>query len=354
MPRTASSRASGDKHRQPRNHSGVVRRAATLASRSVYCYGVLVALLWASLTFPSDRVWPVTLFAFGPRWIVAAPWLPLAAIAVLFRRRVAAYRLFAVLALAAAIIVIGILDFRVGTGRASGPTLLRIMTQNVGNSRVSAGALNEFMRVHTVDVAALQECPFYDLAPATLGWHFFYGGDLCLVSRFPFTVLDTADPDNLWQHPGREPQRFLIDTPVARVQLLNVHLITVREALEAIVRRPQAGFAALDSYRGAAMRESAAARERIRTRPEPAIVVGDFNLPVDSTVYRTYWGDMANAFSICGRGFGHTKLTSAFGIRIDHVLTSAPLACTNAQVLTSPYGGDHRPLIVDLLVDDVE
>jgi endonuclease/exonuclease/phosphatase (EEP) superfamily protein YafD len=69
---------------------------------------------------------------------------------------------------------------------------------------------------------------------------------------------------------------------------------------------------------------------------------------VESAIYRTSWGGFRNAFSRCGRGFGHTKLTNVFGIRIDHVLMSGHWACVDARVIASPYGGDHVPLIVDL------
>ena len=86
------------------------------------------------------------------------------------------------------------------------------------------------------------------------------------------------------------------------------------------------------------------------TEPDRIVVAGDFNLPVESAIYRANWGDLRNAFSNCGRGFGHTKFTSLFGIRIDHVLTSDPWRCADARVLPSPYGGDHAPLVVDLVI----
>jgi hypothetical protein len=38
-----------------------------------------------------------------------------------------------------------------------------------------------------------------DYGMARLGWHFFYGGDLCLVSRYPSVVLDVRNPDSAWE-----------------------------------------------------------------------------------------------------------------------------------------------------------
>jgi endonuclease/exonuclease/phosphatase (EEP) superfamily protein YafD len=80
----------------------------------------------------------------------------------------------------------------------------------------------------------------------------------------------------------------------------------------------------------------------------PLLIAGDSNLPVESAIQRSSWGDFMNAFSTCGRGFGHTKATRLFGIRIDHILTSRHWRCIRATVLDSPYGGDHAPLVVDL------
>jgi hypothetical protein len=50
------------------------------------------------------------------------------------------------------------------------------------------------------------------------------------------------------------------------------------------------------------------------------LVAGDFNLPIESAIYRQYWGDYTNAFSRSGIGTGRTKSTRLFGVRIDHIL----------------------------------
>jgi vancomycin resistance protein VanJ len=185
---------------------------------------------------------------------------------------------------------------------------------------------------------------------AAFGWRFYYGGDLCLVSRYPFTVLDEPDPDNVWRRGGHEPNRFEIDSPIGRFQLLNVHLGTIRSGLEALGAEGPRALPQLLSNRDEVAIESHRARERTRGGILPVVVAGDFNLPVESAIYRSDWGDLQNAFSSCGRGFGHTKFTSLFGIRIDHVLTSYQWACADARVLSRPYGGDHAPLVVDLVI----
>jgi hypothetical protein len=306
--------------------------------------------LWLALELLTDRVWPVTLLAFGPRWLATLPILPLGVLIVaLMPGRIAAAKFMGLVALTGVIVVIGIMDFRLGLGRVPGSPALRIMTHNVGESVVTAAALDRFMKTELVDVAALQECPFYNNDMERIGWRFFYGGDLCLVSRYPFSVLDQQDPENAWKTIGSDPYRFEIETPLGPLQLLNVHLKTIREGLEALGARRSEGLSELVSNREGAAVASRSARARLKIGTDPIVVVGDFNLPIESTIYRTNWGDFQNAFSNCGVGFGNTKFTPLFGIRIDHVLTSGEWRCVDARVLPSPYGGDHEPLLVDLV-----
>jgi endonuclease/exonuclease/phosphatase family metal-dependent hydrolase len=219
------------------------------------------------------------------------------------------------------------------------------MTWNLGPRGVSVEELDDVLRRNRVDVAVLQECPYFDLAPRRFGWQFFYGGDLCLVSRFPFTVLDVADQDNFWKHSGRQPIAFRIESPKRPFQLLNVHLPTIRDGLTGWGPQTRASF---EMNRADALQQSAAARDRVREPGMPLVVAGDFNLPVESAVYRTSWGDLVNVFSACGRGFGHTKFTGVFGIRIDHILVSPSWECTGASVLSPADDGDHAPLVVAL------
>jgi vancomycin resistance protein VanJ len=313
-------------------------------------YAAVVICLWLAVDVLADRAWPATLVAFGPRWPAALPVLPLALIVVVATPGRVARKLIGLVALTGLVLVFGFMDCRMGLGRVAGTPVLRIMTHNVGGSRVTAEALDRLMKAERVDVAALQECPFYNNDMARLDWRFYYGGDLCLVSRYPFAVLDVRDPDNAWRSGGHDPDRFEIETPLGRLQLLNVHLGTIRGGLEALGAQQWRALPQFAYNREESALESRAARERTRGGTAPIVVAGDFNLPVESAIYRANWGDLRNAFSSCGRGFGHTKFTSLFGIRIDHVLTSDQWRCADARVLSSPYGGDHAPLVVDLVI----
>jgi endonuclease/exonuclease/phosphatase (EEP) superfamily protein YafD len=79
-------------------------------------------------------------------------------------------------------------------------------------------------------------------------------------------------------------------------------------------------------------------------------VAGDFNMPIESAIYRRDWADFHNAFSEAGFGWGWTKWTRLFGVRIDHVLSRDGLVCTRAWI-GGKTGSDHRPLVADFRID---
>ena len=79
----------------------------------------------------------------------------------------------------------------------------------------------------------------------------------------------------------------------------------------------------------------------------PAIVLGDFNTPVESRIFRRHWGDMTDAFSHVGFGFGMTKTNGWIRARIDHVLTGSGWHVKRVT-MGKDIGSDHRPMIVDL------
>jgi endonuclease/exonuclease/phosphatase (EEP) superfamily protein YafD len=93
--------------------------------------------------------------------------------------------------------------------------------------------------------------------------------------------------------------------------------------------------------------ESSIGRDWTTRATGPLVITGDFNMPIESAIYRRYWSSFTNAFSEAGLGFGDSKETSWHGIRIDHVLLGSDWQCLGAFV--GPHlGGDHRPMVADL------
>jgi vancomycin resistance protein VanJ len=80
-------------------------------------------------------------------------------------------------------------------------------------------------------------------------------------------------------------------------------------------------------------------------------VFGDFNMPLESAIFRRCWSPLADAFSTAGWGFGFTKTSEkrgwSYGARIDHVLFSPPWRCLRCWV-AGDIGSDHLPLVAEL------
>jgi len=75
--------------------------------------------------------------------------------------------------------------------------------------------------------------------------------------------------------------------------------------------------------------------------------VGDFNMPVESAIYRQDWSEFRNAFSQAGIGFGMTRDNGWIQVRINHILIGSQWR--PRRVVGGPVVGlDHRPVIADL------
>ncbi|WP_310569694.1 endonuclease/exonuclease/phosphatase family protein [Gemmatimonas sp.] len=103
----------------------------------------------------------------------------------------------------------------------------------------------------------------------------------------------------------------------------------------------------------ARIRESEAERASVwsaRKMDEiPIVVAGDFNMPVESSIYQRYWSGLTNAFDRKGLGFGFSKHEGTLlRLRIDHVLSAPKWFKVRGAWVGADVGSDHRPMIADL------
>lgn len=316
------------------------------------CWGYLAAAAaaWLVLWTLSDRWWPATAFLFGPRWILLLPLAVLVPAAALLSPR-----LLAPLAAAALILVIPVVGVRVGWAPGQGafdPARdLRVVTFNAAGREGAARDLELLLEEWRPDVVAIQECgSAFTNTLTTPGWHGHQSGELCLLSRHRIRDARSMDRSHLEavrEHGlGGTSQAvlYVIDTPQGPVHLANLHLETARKGLEGL----------FDSDPGrvtqnAALREieSRQIRRWIDQVDSPLIVAGDFNMPVESVIYRRTWGGLQNAFSVAGIGLGATRDNGWIQIRIDHILAGDGWRARRAFV-GPDTDSDHRPLVADL------
>ena len=264
--------------------------------------------------------------------------------------------------LACWIAVFGLFDWRPGFGGlfAGSGTPLRILELNAGSG--SHGLPNDDsiaaeFRLRDPDIIVVVECSLPlsgDLAKRFPAYQSrFAAPEICLLSRGAITEFSQRDQLDLWKEGGAgEIVRAMVTTPAGPLRFGIVHLATPRNALdnyEDLSTIPSLG----PITRANILQrdeESRDAAQWILTEPSmPTVIAGDFNIPVESAIYRRYWGALRNAFSYAGVGTGYTKHTRLWGVRIDHVLMTTDIHARRSFT-GNDVGSDHLPVIADLIL----
>lgn len=347
VPRALRDRLRALRRAVPAAPAAVVRALAWAA----WGYAALVALVWAILWTLGDRWWPATVYLFGPRWVVLLPLALLVPAAALLRPR-----LLPLLLAAALVMLFPVMGLRTGW-RALLPGggregALRVVSFNAAGETWAAERLIARVAEWRPQVVAVQECtdPVAEALGRLGGWAQRRDGQLCLLSRFPLRSAEVMDRSrfDLVRDAGiggtSAAVRYTLDAPGGPVQLVNLHLETPRKGLEGVLRGGAEGMAPNTTARQIESRVVArwAVQEQL-----PLVVAGDFNMPVESHIYRESWGGFANAFSRAGRGFGFTRFNGWIRVRIDHVLAGPGWRVQRAWV-GPELGSDHRPVVADL------
>ena len=257
------------------------------------------------------------------------------------------------------IIIVGpIMGFTLPLGKpqpASGQPL-RIITCNLQNGKFDLPALNELIENSRPDIVALQECPANQKIRALEGWNHLCEGDLHIFARFPVIKGDFRTalvPLHSW--PRTCFLYCTLITPAGNLTVATVHLPSPRYGLQNILDRTTL----VSLQRKNLLIEETAYRRKtseeiagiVASLPSPKIIAGDFNMPVESAIYRQVWSGFNNAFSRVGLGFGRTERANigglALAVRIDHILTGEGLVPRICEV-GPDVGSDHLPVIADV------
>jgi vancomycin resistance protein VanJ len=323
------------------------RRQTWIATTAYLALAVASA---ACVWLLADRWWPATVLLFGPRWVLLLP------IAVLLPAVLRWDRpLLLPLALATTVVLGPVLGLQTGWRRLlvspDAARDLRVMSFNVDGGTGLRLPLQEMLREWRVDIAAFQECggTLAMEVAALQGWHSDVKGTMCLVSRFP--ILQSAEMDrSAFRAAGGSGivETDALDLGGRVVHVTNVHLETPRAGFEEIL---SGNFAA-----GAPkLREKSQLREVEQRRarnwagqyPAPRLVVGDFNSPPESPIFREAWSGWQNAFSRVGWGLGGTRLNGWIRARIDHILLDSAWTVVRARV-GPDMGSDHAPILAEV------
>lgn len=325
------------------------RRGLLTACVWLYLLGVFAVA--AVLLILSDRWWAATVLLFAPRWVWALPLAVLVPWALFARRRLLLH-----LGLAALVVLFPIMDFELPSiaSLTAGDEHrdLRVMTYNIGGGKPDPASLAPLLEEIAPDVALFQECDsLLSAAQRSLeqkGWHVDIKWGSCIASRYPIRKIDVRNPRDVWEMGGSGAiVRYEIEARGLPVNIVNMHLETVREGLAEVMHRAWRGAPGMEANIRQRDFESGLGRAWTERATGPLVITGDFNTPIESAIYRRHWSSFTNAFSEAGFGFGNTKQTKLHGIRIDHVLVGEGWKVLRAHV--GPHlGMDHRPMIADL------
>jgi endonuclease/exonuclease/phosphatase (EEP) superfamily protein YafD len=356
--RTRSARTS-----RPRSNTKETASAYPVTIPRTFRWKVAAVLAWGYLAFAllvaallwglGDRNVLGTVLLFMGRWVFLLHLVVLVPVVAWLRPS----RLFP-LAIGALVVLGPVMGFRTGWRRllpAPAGEHVRVVSFNADGDRLPAPMLPSELERWQAQIVGIQECgPVLSEAVRVLpGWHVHVSRDLCFLSRYPIreaAVMDRSGLDRIKQSEADEPGgagyvvRFLLDGPRGPIRAANLHLETPRKGLEGLMSGNRRRMRNNTDIRGI---ESKLARDWVSAGSGPLVVLGDFNTPVESAFFRDRWGDLTDAFSVAGVGFGTTKYNGWIGARIDHVLANDDWHVDRATVDVQRLS-DHRALIVDL------
>jgi vancomycin resistance protein VanJ len=325
-------------------------------------YPISVGVVAASLRYVGEAWWITAVALYLPRLVFAAP-LPVIALACIALRM---HRLAALQIVSALLLTFPLMGLKLGAPSRGTQAHVRLLSFNVNSARGGAQAVVDEIRAYAPDIVALQElsdddplsAPLRVLYPTVL-----VSGQLMLATRYP--VDESTEPDKL-SYDGhlRSPRfkRHVLETPLGRVVLYNVHPISPRDALyglrgqrgllhEIRTRHLFSGAPAARVEDNVGLRELQVSTfaESAGRETDPVIIAGDTNLPGLSPVFARHLGMFADGFSEAGRGFGYTFPTDRWlpWMRIDRILASKSLRFVEFQVGKS-LASDHHCVVADL------
>jgi endonuclease/exonuclease/phosphatase (EEP) superfamily protein YafD len=310
----------------------------------IVAYTILIAALCVWMYWRGDVGRFATILLFSPRWMFGIP-LPVLVVAALIWRR----RSLWLLALAALILIVPFMGLVVRwPAAADAPSTFRLMTFNVSRGLVDIPRLAETIARTKPDLVVLQEGDQYADYQWPQGWHAIVRDEFIVASPWPLVAQEFLP--HPWALTTKVAVRFEVQAPERTVQLFDIHLRTPRAGLEAVLKRKNDATKELDNVLEERDVESRATSQWIAKFPGSKLVAGDFNMPVESAVFRRDWTWLNNAFGQAGLGFGFTKLTDIgrfrYGTRIDHVLYDDQWQCVRSWVGEN-LGSDHLPLFAD-------
>jgi vancomycin resistance protein VanJ len=292
-----------------------------------------------------DLWWPATLLMFSPRWLLALP-LSLLILAAAWWRR----RSLGILLLALLLLLGPVMGFAWHVGPSASPQgmRVRVLTCNMHYGKPDVGAWLRMLAEIRPDLVAVQELPGNepDLPFADDAWHLHRENNLFVASRFRIQQSELLGDDSMT--PMGLVTRYRLQTPAGELTLFNLHFASPRDGLYEVLRNPGPGIAEMESNSSMRRQQSERLARFAEDVTGPLLLVGDFNTPTESAIFRRCWGRYTDAFTAAGWGWGYTFLGAKTTVRIDHILAGPGWHCERCWI-GPQVGSPHRPVVADLI-----
>ena len=318
-----------------------------------------VSAIWVLITQVSERWWLGCALTYLPRVPYVIPSLILAVCAFRWRPKLIWVNL------AAAGLAVGPLaGFQPpspwqATAPASALTL-RVLSCNIQEYEPDFPTVLQEISAFHPDVVAFQEASSENglLLAYFQDWHTLHVDEFWIASEYPIRLVGTCESAAFG---NMTAVKIEVSTPAGPVLLSNVHQMTARHGLSGLrsIETLLNGKGPRGVERMTRLRDEEARKTRAFVMEGlatvPAIILGDFNMPVSSHLFQRHWGDLTNAFEVAGVGFGYTSPCDNHRLwpdhcpwlRIDHILSTGHWDVLECRVGTQD-GSDHHMITARL------
>lgn len=306
---------------------------------------LILPLLWWRF---GERHWLLIGLAYAPPILYALPAVPLFIAAAALKLRKLILPSIALILF----VLWGRMDFQLPrAGQPTGDNTLSVLSYNVKAGLEGPDEIAKYLEEQGSDLIGLQECRqpidrrFHDPTPTILAkleksYHSARGGhrgELLSLSRYP--ILSSKEHDLRGYTPCLE---IVVDKEGQKVRFLNVHVLTGDP--KNVLKKGKHGRTAFLTVTAQSRQEQSAALLEVFSLSDlPTVLVGDFNSPPGSALYKSLSTQMQDSFAVKGTGLGLTYNVNRPLWRIDYLWASPGLGVEACWVESSRLS-DHMPL----------
>lgn len=323
---------------------------------------LIVAAIGVVLMYCSEDWWPGMILTYTPKVPLVIPAGALLFASLFSRRK------WVVVNLASLLLVLGpIMGFVAPIEKLSGSAPIaqgdevHLVSCNIQAFAPDFSTVIAELSNHRPEVVAFQEVRGDEhplLAKYFDGWNVERREGCWIGSKHPVRFLRELAAPSFERISGLMVE---IDLPGGPIRVASVHLMTARKSLgelsfQGLMRGD--GPELIIAHQALREQEMMEVRSQIEDYREgkPLIILGDFNTPATSSLFRRWWGDFQSAFDVAGLGWGYTSpcrkdhhywIPDTPWVRIDHILCTHDWQVSRCEVGRRD-GSDHRLIAATL------